>query len=108
MHIKSINFKSACPYSFSTDVNGQRIRLHVRYNSHSDSYYFNVDRFIDGQFENIINSVPLVTGIDLFMQSPQFNLGELMIIPLKPEYYDKTPTAETIVNNFQILWGSES
>ena len=108
MHIKSINFKSARPYSFTTDVNGQRIKLHVRYNSYSDTYYLNVDRFINGQYENIINGIPLVTGIDLFLQYPQFNLGELMIIPFKPEYYDKIPNAETIVNNFQILWGSES
>lgn len=107
MRVKSINFKSACPYSFSTDVNGQRICLHLRYNSYSDSYTFSVDRFVDGRFENIINSIPLVTGIDLFLQYPQYNLGELMIVPFKSEYYDKTPTAETIVNNFQILWGSE-
>ena len=108
MRIRSINFKSACPYSFTTDINGQRVKIHVRYNPYSDSYYFNVDRFINGQYENIINGIPLVTGIDLFMQYPQYHLGELLIVPFKPEYYDKTPTAETLVNNFQIIWGSES
>ena len=102
--VKIINFKSHKQYSFSTSINSHQFRIHVRYNSYTDSYYFNIDNLVDGKYENIINSVSLVTGVDLFMQHPQLELGVCYIIPMKLELEDKNPTAETLVNNYILLW----
>lgn len=104
MIIKSINFKSAYPYSFSTVINEQQIRVHVRYNGYKDNYYFNIDVMQNGKYVNKVNSIALTTGVDLFLQYPQFRLGQLFIIPMKKDLYAKIPTAETLVNGYSILW----
>lgn len=103
MSLKFIQFKSYKPYNFSTMVNGTRVRLHVRYNSYLDKYYFNVDKQIGGIYENVLNSVMLTTGVDLFMQHPQLFLGEMYIIPLITDLYDKDPSASTI-QNYMMMW----
>lgn len=99
-----IMFKSARPYNFTYTVNEQKIRVHVRYNSYKDSYYLNVDRYEKGNYKNLINSIPLTTGVDLFIQHPQFELGSLFVIPTKKEYYDKDPKSETIKDNYMLMW----
>lgn len=94
--LKAIQFKTYKPYNFVVDLNGQNIRIHLRYNDYLNSYYINVDKQVSGVYVNILNSVALTTGIDLFMQHPQLNLGEFYIVPLKTDLYDKDPSAETI------------
>ena len=99
---KMIQFKTYKPYNFVMDVNNKRIRIHIRYNSYTDSYYMNVDRLNQGLYENIINSIALVTGVDLFLQHPQFDLGEFWVVPFKTDYYSESPKASTI-QNF-VIW----
>ena len=96
--VKLIQFKSYKPYNFTMDVNGTKVKIHLRYNSYMDSYYFNIDKMQAGVFNNVINSVPLTTGVDLMYQHPQLNLGEIYIVPMKTELYNSNPTSATIQN----------
>ena len=95
---KLIQFKSYKPYNFIMNVNNKEIKIHLRYNSYMNKYYFNIDEKEDGVFINKINSIILTTGVDLLMQHPQLDYGELYIIPEKTELYSADPTAETIQN----------
>jgi hypothetical protein len=94
--VKAVQFKTFKPYNFVMDLNNVKVKIHLRYNSYLNSYYIDVDKQISGKYVNVINSVALTTGVNLFMQHPQLNLGEFYIIPLKTDLYDKDPTAETI------------
>lgn len=107
MKIKMIQFKTYKQYSFSTVINGNKLRVHVRYNSYLDNYYINIDRFVNGAYINMINSVMLTTGVNLFLQHPQLNLGYFYVIPLKVELYSEDPKSNTI-QNFMMLWVSDN
>lgn len=106
MKIKMIPFKTYKQYSFSTNINGEKYKVHVRYNSYLNNYYINLDRYVNGVYVNILNSVMLYTGVNIFQQHPQFNLGYFYVIPLKVELYSEDPKSETI-QDFMILWVSE-
>lgn len=106
MKIKMIQFKTYKQYNFSTVINGTKLKVHVRYNSYLDNYYINVDKFINGIYVNVINSVMLYTGVNVFQQHPQLDLGYLYVIPMKKELYSKDPSSETI-QNYILLWVSE-
>lgn len=107
MKIKMIQFKTYKQYSFITNINNNKFRVHVRYNSYLDNYYIDVDKFINGVYINIINSVMLYTGVNLFLQHPQLDLGYLYIVPLKVDLYSENPTSSTI-QNFMIFWVSDN
>lgn len=107
MKIKMIQFKTYKQYSFSTNINGEKYRVHIRYNSYLDNYYINVDQFINGVYVNIINSVMLYTGVNLFQQHPQLNLGYFYVVPTKVELYSEDPKSATI-QNFMMLWVSDN
>lgn len=95
---KMIQFKSYKPYNFIMNVNKKEIKIHLRYNSYMNKYYFNIDEKEDGVFVNKINSILLTTGVNLLLQHPQFDYGEMFIIPTKTELYNEDPKAETIQN----------
>lgn len=95
---KLIQFKSYKPYNFVLNVNDMEIRIHLRYNSYVDKYYFNIDKKENGVYVNKINSILLTTGVNLLLQHPQFDFGELYVIPSKTELYDQDPSAQTIQN----------
>jgi len=107
MRIKMIPFKTYKQYNFYTSINGAKYQIHVRYNSYLDNYYLNIDRYVNGKFVNIINSIMLYTGFDLFSQHPQFNLGNCYVIPLKKELYPEDPKSSTI-QNYIFFWISEN
>lgn len=95
---KLIQFKSYKPYNFVLNVNDMEIRIHLRYNSYVDRYYFNIDKKENGVYVNKINSILLTTGVNLLLQHPQFDFGELYVVPAKTELYDQDPSAQTIQN----------
>lgn len=95
---KIIQFKSYKPYNFVLNVNRKIIKIHLRYNSYMDNYYFNIDEKINGIYVNKISSIPLTTGVDLLLQHPQFNYGELYVIPMKTDLYYADPNSKTIQN----------
>lgn len=106
MHnVKMIQFRTYKQYNFSTVINGVKLKVRIRYNSYLNNYYMNVDELVNGKFINVISSVMLYTGVNLFQQHPQLNLGYLYIVPLKKELYSEDPKAETI-QNFLMLWVS--
>ena len=107
MTFKMIQIKSSEPYNFNVNINGSNLRVHIRYNVHLNRYYLNVDRQEKGLFVNIASSIMLYSGFNLFMQHPQFNLGELYLIPLKSELYHQDPSAENITD-YMLYWKSEN
>ena len=40
----------------------------------------------------------LTTGVDLLLQHPQLDLGQLFVVPMKTELYDQDPSSSTIQN----------
>lgn len=105
MLYRNIQFKTSDPYNFNISVNGSSLEVHVRYNAHLDRYYLDIDRYERGTFKNIMSGVMLYTGFNLFMQSPQFDLGELYVIPLKSELYHKDPSPDNI-RDYMLFWKS--
>lgn len=100
--VKAVQFNTFKTNNFVMNLNNTRVKIHLRYNSYLDNYYIDVDKFIAGTYVNVLNSVTLTTGIDLFMQHPQLNLGEFYIVPLKTELYNKDPSPENIQN--YMIW----
>ena len=100
--VKAVQFKTYTPYNFVMNLNGVNVKIHLRYNSYLDRYYIDVDKQVNGQYVNVLNSVMLNIGIDLFLQHPQLNLGEFYIVPLKTDLYDKDPSSATIQN--YMIW----
>lgn len=100
--VKAVQFNTFKTNNFVMNLNNTRVKIHLRYNSYLNNYYIDVDKFIGGTYVNVLNSVTLTTGIDLFMQHPQLNLGEFYIVPLKTELYNKDPSPENIQN--YMIW----
>lgn len=96
--VKMVQFKSYKPYNFTMSINNTKMKIHVRYNSYMDNYYINIDKLNNGIYENVINSVMLTTGVDLLLQHPQLDLGQLFVVPMKTELYDQDPSSSTIQN----------
>lgn len=104
---KYIQFKTYKPYNFTTMVNDIQIRVHIRYNSYLNRYYMNIDKQIEGEYINIVNSIMLTTGVDLFNQFEYLGLGKLYIIPIRTELYNSDPSSETI-QNYMIMWETDN
>ena len=100
--LKIIKFTSNTPYSTVVNINGSLVRLNVRFNETYNSYYFDVEKMVQGKYVNIVNSVMLTTGTDLFKRYPEYDLGEMWIVPYVEEYYNQNPQAENIKN--YVMW----
>lgn len=104
MKAYQFDFPTNSSFSFIHLVNNNYFKIHVLYDSFADNYYMNIDKFINGKYVNIINSIKVTTGIDLFLQFRYFNLGKFFIIPTSDSVYNKDPSASTIKNNYFIYW----
>lgn len=98
------DFPSNTSYSFIHLVNGTYYKIHILYDAHTDSYYMNVDKYENNEFVNIINSINLTTGLDLFLQFKYLGLGSFFIIPATDKQYRNDPRASTIKNSYFIIW----
>lgn len=104
MKTYQFDFPSNKSHSFTHLVNGIYYKVHILYDTHTDSYYMNIDKYNNTKFENIINSIRLSTGIDLFIQYRYLNLGKFFVIPATDKQYRNDPKASTIKTNYFILW----
>ena len=104
MKVYQFEFSSNTNYSFIHLVNGIYHKIHILYDSSTDSYYMNVDKYINNDFVNIINNVRITMGVNVFLQFQYYNLGEFLIIPITDKLYRKDPSSSTIKNGYIILW----
>lgn len=102
--VYKFDFPSNSSFSFTHLVNKIYYKIHILYDSYTDSYYMNVDKYINNNFVNIINSIKLTTGINLFLQFSYLNLGNFFVIPNTDTQYKYDPKASTIKTNYIILW----
>ena len=98
------DFPTNSSFNFVHLVNNVQHKVHILYNSYDDTYYMDIDKFVDGKYINILNSIRLTLGVDLFLQYKYYNLGEFLIIPTTSKVYKSDPKAATIKENFFILW----
>lgn len=101
------DFPTNTSHSFIHLANNVYYKLHILYDVSTDSYYMNVDKFIDGNFVNIINAIKLTVGLNLFLQYSYLNLGNFFIIPYSDKYYYYDPSAASIKDNYFIIWEHE-
>lgn len=104
MKAYQFDFPSNTSFSFIHLVNNVYHKLHILYEVNTDSYYMNIEKYINGKFVEIVNCVKLTLGIDLFMQYRYLNLGKFFIIPATDKLYRKDPSSKTIKSNYFILW----
>jgi hypothetical protein len=107
MKVYQFDFPTNSSFSFTHLVNKVYHKIHILYNSADDDYYINVDKFVNGKFENIINSIKLTTGVNLFLQFSYMNLGTFCVIPKTDKLYRNVPKASTIVDGYAIFWEHE-
>lgn len=100
----ALKFTTNKSHNFTHIVNGITYKLHIMYESISDSYYINVDKFTSNKFENIINSVKITTGIDLFSQYSYLGLGRFWVVPVQDSLYSQIPSANTLVLGYIMIW----
>ena len=103
----TLPFRSNSSYSFTANAGGNNFRIHIKHNLRNDTYYMDVDISRNGNYENIIRSINITCGMDLFFPYQYYGLGTLYVIPTDSRYYDKVPKAETITRYFQLLWSHD-
>lgn len=102
--IYKFDFPTNVSFNFIHLVNNIQHKIHVLYNSYDDTYYMNIDKFEDGKYKNILNSIRVTLGINLFLQYNYYNLGSFFVIPTTSKVYRNDPKASTIKDNYFILW----
>lgn len=103
--IYTLQFKSNSAYNFTADAGGNSFRFHIKHDLRHDSYYMDIEKRTGAQYAYIARCIALTTGCDLFIPFQRHGLGSLFIVPLRPEYYALEPSAETIVDNYVMVWG---
>lgn len=93
---KMIQIKTNTAFDVDFSANGVSYRLSIRYNSFSDSYFFDLTRLVGMVL--LLSGITLSTGTNLLSN---FDWFKMWIVPTKPELYAVNPTAKT-VKDFQI------
>ena len=102
--IYKFDFPTNTSFNFVHLVNNVKYKLHILYNSYADDYYMNIDRFENGSYKNILNSIKLSLGMNLFLPYKYLGIGDFYIVPTTSNVWKKEPKAESIKDNYFILW----
>lgn len=92
-----IQIQTNTAFSVDFNANGTSYRMKVAFNTHNNSYYF--DLFMLRGMKKLLSGVPFSTGTNLLSQFPHW--FQLWVVPTKPELYASNPKAETI-QSYQI------
>lgn len=90
---KIFQIKTTQSFRITFSANGTSYSLVVRYNSFSDSYYFDLTRVLDGV--QLLCGITLSTGTNLLSQ---FSWFKFWVVPMRPELYGVNPSAANIRN----------
>lgn len=102
--IYKFDFPTNASFNFTHLVNNVKYKIHILYNSYSNDYYMDIDKFENGSYKNILNSIKVALGVNLFLQYKYLNLGDFYIIPVSSKVQKHEPDAATIKDNYFILW----
>lgn len=121
MNLHYIQFRSNQPYMFSHQIQNNLFRINLRYDIDKDRYFIDIYKFDGVKYNLIIGSIFLTVGCNLLLQYQHFGLGNLWVIPMSDKYYGNVnsgiinnkeifgsyPAADTIKNNYFLLWEHE-
>lgn len=99
-----LSFIDNASYNFTHVVNNNTYRIHVRYDTYSDTYFLNFDKYEKGEYVNIINNIVLTTGMNLLEQFTYYHLGSMYLIPYGDYALNSYPSNKNIVTNYSLLW----
>lgn len=99
-----VPFKTNMPYSFTSSAGGNNFKIHVKYSIADDTYFLDIDQFINGKYTPIISCLSLTVGCDLFAPFTQYGLGYLFVVPTDSRYTFEVPHSDTIVSRFVMYW----
>jgi len=102
--VYKIDFPTNTSFNFIHLVNNVRYKFHILYNSYDNTYYMDIDKFENGAYKNILNTIKITTGIDILLQYKYYDLGSMYIVPATSNIYKNEPSAETLKDNYFILW----
>lgn len=91
--LKVFTIQTNTAFNVDFNANGVSYRLAVRYNSFSDSYFFDLIKL--STLETLLCGITVSTGTNMLSQ---FDWFRLMFVPNKPELYASNPTSKTIMN----------
>ena len=104
MKARILNFATNVSHTFSHSIGNSIFKLHILYSPHKDKYVLNVDKLIEGKYVNIINSITLTTGVNLFLQYQYYGLGQLWIIPMTDDVSGEIPSSDTLQDKYVMFW----
>ena len=102
--IYTVPFKTNTPYSFTSSAGKNSFKIHIKYCISDDTYFMDIDKFINGSYVPIISCLNLTVGCDLFMCFKQHELGYLFIVPTDSRYMYEVPHSDTLVSKFVMVW----
>lgn len=100
----SFSFRSNASYNFTHVVKGNSYRVHMLYDSYTNSYYMSIDKLVNGAFKRLIQGVRVTTGINILLQFTYLNIGGIWVLPINDETIDDIPNPETIVSGYIFTW----
>lgn len=102
--IYSIPFKTNTPYSFTSTAGKNNFKIHIKYCISDDTYFIDIDQFINGSYVPIISCINITVGCDLFMPFQNYGLGNLFVLPTDNRYMFESPHSDTLVSNYILVW----
>lgn len=107
--VYKMKFKSIAPYSFTKSCGKNKFNFHICYSVSDDTYYMDIDMWINGKYEPIAHCIRMSCGTDLFIPYKRFGLGTLFIIPTDSRnvFDNNGPTSKTILDRYIIYWEHE-
>lgn len=102
--IYQIPFRSNSAYSFTTNAGGSTYKIHIKYDLVKDKYYMDIDKQVGAKWEEFSYGISLTCGTDLLLPYQGYGMGNMFLVPVEKDYYDKEPTAETLISKYILLW----
>lgn len=88
-------------FDITLSINKKNTTFNI-FTSYNERHYWTI-QFRDKNKNPITDSIPLLSGENLFQGLEYLNIGELYLIP-KSELVEEVPDVETIGTDYWLLW----
>jgi hypothetical protein len=91
-------------YSSTFEVNGKKKTFYffLRYNTEADYWVMDI---LDQSKNPILNSIPLIMGINIFEQYEYLKIGRAYIVKTDDSILDDIPNDKNLGSDFVLIWG---
>lgn len=91
-------------FSSTFKVNGKKRTFYffLRYNTEANYWVLDIS---DQSKEPILNSIPLITGINIFEQYEYLKIGKAYIVKTDDSILDDIPNDKNLSSDFVLVWG---